>query len=201
MNTQERVAELKRQFHSMMNGVVSASMRSKGVGYHVNYGVDVTRLVTIALSIGKDKDLSQALWKENVRECRLLAPMIQPVGDFPCELADIWIESMNTPEEAQYVSMYLFQHLSYAETKVFEWIADERRYFQLCGFYTVARLLFGGVRFYGREANEFIDQSTVSLHSDDTIVAKAAYNALQKYALQNDYQARIVENIFNGNHQ
>ena len=35
----ETVARLKREFHSMMNGVASGSMRDKGLNYGVNFGV------------------------------------------------------------------------------------------------------------------------------------------------------------------
>ena len=36
----------------------------------------------------------QALWKENIRECKILAGMLQPVETFYPEIADIWVEDM-----------------------------------------------------------------------------------------------------------
>lgn len=196
MNTQERISELKKQFRSMMNGVASSSMREKGIKYRVNFGVETPRLAVLAASVGKDHELAQALWKENVRECRIMAPMLQPYDSFSAEIADIWLDSIRNQEEAQYVSMYLLQYLHYANEKVFEWIADDRVFHQLCGFHTAARLLQTGKRLYGREANEFLDQCASALRSENAAVVRAAYNALQKYAQQNEYQANSVEEIF-----
>ena len=44
----ETVARLKREFHSMMNGVASGSMRDKGLNYGVNFGVEGVRLVEMS---------------------------------------------------------------------------------------------------------------------------------------------------------
>ena len=176
MTTKERIIEIKKQFHSMMNGVVSRSMREKGADYGIIFGVEAPRLVGMAEEIGKNHDLAQALWKENVRECRILAMMIQPYDSFLSEIADIWISSMRNQEEAQYASMYLFQYLPYAESKVFEWIADERDMYQLCGFLTVARLLLKGTQFCPRTENELLDQCRSAIASENKAVSKAAYN-------------------------
>ena len=94
-----------------MNGPVSASLREKGLNYRVIYGIEWNRLNDIAVSIGKNAELAGALWKEDIRECRLLAGLVQPADKFPEDLAEIWIESMHYPEEAQYTTLSLFQHL------------------------------------------------------------------------------------------
>ena len=117
--TSEKLQELKRDFHAMMNGPVSASLREKGLHYRVIYGVEWNRLVELAREIGKDQELAQALWKEDIRECRLLAGLLQPAETFLPEVADIWVESMHYPEEAQYTVLSLFQHLKYASDKAF----------------------------------------------------------------------------------
>ena len=74
----EKVKEIKRSFRLMMDGVASQSMREKGLNYHVNWGASIPMLKQKAAEIGKDYNLSIALWKENVRECKILATMIMP---------------------------------------------------------------------------------------------------------------------------
>ena len=78
----ETVARLKREFHSMMNGVASGSMRDKGLNYGVNFGVEGVRLVEMSHTLPRESALARALWQQRVRECRLLAPMIYPAEDF-----------------------------------------------------------------------------------------------------------------------
>ena len=52
MTTQERIIEIKKQFRSMMNGVVSRSMREKGADYGIIFGVEAQRLVGMEEEIG-----------------------------------------------------------------------------------------------------------------------------------------------------
>ena len=184
METQETIREIKKQFRLFMNGVVSQSMREKGLDYKINFGIELPRLKEIAGKFEKNHDVAQALWKENIRECKILAGLLQPVETFYPEIADIWIEDMHYPEIAELTCMNLFQHLPYISDKIFQWIADEREYFQLCGYLTMARLLMKGVEMNERAENEFLDQALTALQDADGRVCRAASTSLQKYASQ-----------------
>ena len=72
-----------------MDGAVAQSMRNKGVNYHINWGIPVTRLKEMAAPYGKDYDLAIELWKENIRECKILATLIMPVEQMLPEVVDI----------------------------------------------------------------------------------------------------------------
>ena len=97
-----------------MNGPVSQSLREKGLQYRVIYGVEWNRLIQLASTLEKDSTLACALWKEDIRECRLLALLLQPADEFLEDMAEIWIEDMHYPEEAQYALLALFCRLSCA---------------------------------------------------------------------------------------
>ena len=134
MDTKETILEIKKQFRLFMNGVVSQSMREKGLDYKLNFGIELPRIKEIAAKFEKNHDVAQALWKENIRECKIMAGLLQPVDTFYPEIADIWVEDMCYPEMAELTVMNLFQHLPYASDKAFEWMASEGIYFQLCGY-------------------------------------------------------------------
>ena len=184
MDVHERIKDIKGQLRLFMNGVVSRSMREKGLDYKLNFGIEVPRLKEIAARYEKDHEVAQALWKENIRECKILAGLLQPVESFYPGIADIWVEDMRYPELAELTCMNLFQHLPYASEKAFEWMADEREYFQLCGFLLLARLLMRGNPLNGRSEAEFLDQALVTLQGDGLLPQKAAATALKKFAVQ-----------------
>ncbi|MBR5194071.1 MAG: DNA alkylation repair protein, partial [Bacteroidaceae bacterium] len=77
METQEKIREIKKQFRLFMNGVVSQSMREKGLDYKLNFGIELPRLKEIAEKFKKNHEVAQALWKENIRECKILAGLLQ----------------------------------------------------------------------------------------------------------------------------
>lgn len=195
METQETIREIKKQFRLFMNGVVSQSMREKGLDYKLNFGIELPRLKEIAAKFEKNHDVAQALWKENIRECKILAGLLQPVETFYPEIADIWVEDMHYPEIAELTCMNLFCHLPYASEKVFQWIADEGEYFQFCGYMLMARLLMVGNELNERAENEFLDQSLTDLHSKSRMVVRAVATALRKYAYQGPEQAKKLEKI------
>ena len=175
-----------------MNGMVSQSMREKGMEYKLNFGIEYPRSKEIAAGYEPDHELAQALWKENIRECKILAGLLQPADTFYQEIADIWIEGMDYPELAEYTVMNLFQRLPYASEVVFRWMADEREMFQLCGFLLMARLLMKGEKLNERAEAEFLDQACTAVEGDCGPVQKAASVALRKYAHQSRDNKRTV---------
>lgn len=175
-----------------MNGMVSQSMREKGMEYKLNFGIEYPRIKEIAAGYEPDHELAQALWKENIRECKILAGLLQPADTFYQEIADIWIEGMDYPELAEYTVMNLFQRLPYASEVVFRWMADEREMFQLCGFLLMARLLMKGEKLNERAEAEFLDQACTAVEGDSGPVQKAASVALRKYAHQSRENKRTV---------
>lgn len=175
-----------------MNGMVSQSMREKGMEYKLNFGIEYPRIKEIAAGYEPDHELAQALWKENIRECKILAGLLQPADTFYPEIADIWIEGMDYPELAEYTVMNLFQRLPYASEVVFRWMADEREMFQLCGFLLMARLLMKGEKLNERAEAEFLDQACTAVEGDCGPVQKAASVTLRKYAHQSRENKRTV---------
>ena len=180
--TESRLKEIKQSFRLMMNGVAAQSMRDKGAQYHVNWGASLPMLKDKAREIGHDYHLAIALWKENVRECKLLATMVMPPQEMLPEVADIWMEQTTSQEVAEMAALYLYRHLPYAADKAFSWIASEKELYQLCGFHVLARLFADGKAPNERGINEFIDQAQVALCSEAVAVKKAAMAAVLRFA-------------------
>ena len=193
--TTEKLQLIKRDFRSLMNGTAAASLREKGLHYRLILGVEWPQLMRLSAEIGKDHDLAQALWKEDIRECRLLAGLIQPVETFSLELADVWIETMHYPEEAQYTVLSLFQHLPHVSEAAFNWIARSEEMYRLCGWLVLARLFMKGLPLNTRSEDEFIDQAETSLQDPSLAVRVAARNAVLKYSLIGEREEHRVGKI------
>ena len=178
----DKIKEIKQSFRLMMDGSIAQSMRDKGVDYHLNWGATLPRLRQKADEIGKNYDLAIALWKENVRECKILATMIMPADEILPEVFDIWMEQTETVEIAEQAAMNLYQYLPYAPEKAYQWIASERELYQLCGFHVLSRLFMSGQEPNERGINEFLDQAHVALQSESIIVRKAALNSINHFS-------------------
>lgn len=182
MEIKEQVKLIKQSFRQMMDGVVSKSMRDKGLDYKLNWGATLPRLKEKAEEIGKDYDLAIALWKEDVRECKILATMVMPAEQVLPDVVEIWMEQTVSLEVAEQAAYNLYQYLPYAPQKAYEWIATDKPLYQLCGFHILSRLFMNRQEPNERGINEFIDQALVALEGDSMPVRKAAMSAIQHFA-------------------
>ncbi len=183
----ERVKEIKQSFRQMMDGAVAQSMRDKGVDYKLNWGATLPRLREMADEIRPaDEDsqyeLSIELWKENVRECKILATMLMPPDRMLPEVCDIWMEQIPSQEMAEQVAFNLWQHLPYAAEKAYQWIASEQEYYQLCGFHVLTRLFMNGQEPNERGINEYLDQLLAAIQGPFMSVRKAAMQSVIRFA-------------------
>lgn len=182
MDIQAQVKEIKQSFRQMMDGAVAQSMRNKGVDYKLNWGATLPRLHEKADEIGKNYDLAIALWKENVRECKILATMVMPADVVLPEVIDIWMEQMPTQEIAEQAAFNLFQYLPYAPEKAYTWMASDKELYQLCGFHILSRLFMNKQEPNERGINEFIDQAIVALQEGSIPVRKAAMACMMRFS-------------------
>ena len=178
----DQVKAIKQSFRQMMDGAVAQSMREKGLDYHLNWGATLFRLREKADEIGKNYDLAIALWKENVRECKILATMIMPPDEVLPEVIDIWMEQTPNSEIAEQAAFNLYQYLPYAPAKAYTWIASDKELYQLCGFHILSRLFMNGQEPNERGINEFIDQALAALQGESMVVKKAAMSSMQRFA-------------------
>lgn len=188
----EQVRDIKRSLRSMMNGVVSQSMRDKGLTYKVNFGVELPRLREFAATLPHTSALAARLWKEDIRECRILAGLLQPVDEFPADLAEVWVEQMRFTEEAEMTVLHLLSRVPYASSIAFEWVARTDHIFQLCGWLLLGRLLAQGMRPASRDCHELMDQAQSVLDAPQMSLRSAASKVLVRLE-EADEEGRSTE--------
>ncbi len=181
-NLDERLREIRRSFHLEMNGVTAQSMRDKGVDYHVNWGIPFMRLKQKAKEIGQDYDLAIALWKDDVRESKILATLLMPPAEIPMEVAEIWMEQVKTQEMAEMLAFNLLQHCDFGAQLAYRWMASDEDAYQICAYSTLSRLFMQGREPNERGIHEFIDQAVTALKGGSVGVKHAAMNAVMRFA-------------------
>ncbi len=180
--TKEKIKEIKRSFRLMMNGTASRSMREKGLDYHLNWGVSFMDLKQMAEEIGKAYDLAIELWKEDIRECKILATLLMPADKMPVEIAEIWMEQTQSQEMAEMQAFNLYQYVDYAPAMAYKWMASDREVNQICAYNILSRLFMKGQEPNERGIHEFLDQALTAMQSGSVGVSHAAMNAVRRFA-------------------
>ena len=180
--THQKLMQIKRSFRLLMNGPTSQSMSQKGIGYKINWGVPFVELKKMASEYGKDYSLAIELWKEDIRECKILATLIMPADEMLPEITDIWMEQVKTQEMAEMLAFNLLQYVNYAPVIAYQWMASELPLHQIAGFQLLARLFANGQEANERGINEFLDQASTALQGDNMGVKHAAANCVLRFA-------------------
>ena len=179
--THQKLLEIKRSFRLLMNGPGSQSMRDKGLGYKINWGVPFTELKKMAEEYGKDYDLAIELWKEDIRECKILATLIMPADKMLAEITDLWMEQINNQEMIEMLVFNLLQNVEYAPVIAYQWIASDKPLYEMAGFHLLSRLFAKGQEPNERGINEFLDQAATVLQGDNMGVKHAAINSVMRF--------------------
>ena len=184
----EIIIDIKKELRANMNGVASAHSRQTA-DYRVNWGIELPRIHNIANEFKHEAthELAQELWKESVRECKILATILMPTDKFDEELCEIWAEDIQTEEIAMMFCLNLMTRLPFASVKAFEWIAKDGQ-LENCGYLTLCHLMRNH-ELSESSANEFLDQASSALNN------KYAIRALQIFASQSEDNAIKVKKV------
>lgn len=196
--THQKLMKIKRSFRLLMSGPTSQSMTQKGLGYKINWGVPFIELKKMALEYGKDYELAIELWKEDIRECKILATLIMPAEKMLPEITDIWMEQVKSQEMAEMLAFNLLQHVDYAPAIAYEWIATDKTLYEIAGFQLLARLFANGQEANERGINEFLDQAAVALQGENMGIKHAAANCVLRFADLGEEYEKIARAALKG---
>lgn len=196
--THQKLMKIKRSFRLLMSGPTSQSMTQKGLGYKINWGVPFIELKKMALEYDKDYELAIELWKEDIRECKILATLIMPAEKMLPEITDIWMEQVKSQEMAEMLAFNLLQHVDYAPAIAYEWIATDKTLYEIAGFQLLARLFANGQEANERGINEFLDQAAVALQGDNMGIKHAAANCVLRFADLGEEYEKIARAALKG---
>lgn len=195
----EITKQIRRNFRTRMNGPLSQSMREKGLDYHVNWGIPLPHLQEMAADYDKNLHVALELWKDNVRESKIMAMLLMPQEEFTLDIALLWSEQINTQEIAEMAALLLYQNAVYAPQISFRLLASGNRFQQILALNIISRLLTHSAP-DERGLNELLDHISLLLRSDDIPLKHAAHNCLMRLSTAgNCLYESIIDNFLKAN--
>ena len=134
------IDEIIQRLKEMSNPDAIEGMARYGITPGNTYGVSIPNLRKLARQIGKDHGLAVQLWKQNNRETRILASMIDDPARATEQQLDDWVKEFDYWEICDQCCMNLFEKTPYAYEKAAEWSARELEFVKRAGFVMMARL-------------------------------------------------------------
>ncbi|MDR1200758.1 MAG: DNA alkylation repair protein [Tannerellaceae bacterium] len=190
------IKDMRGRLRRVMNGVASAGMRAQGIDYKLNFGVSLPQIKEMALLYTKDAALAERLWKEDVRELKIMATLLQPYEVFSCEQAERWVADIRYVEIAEQYCINLLQYLSFADTLAAGWILREEDFVQVTGFLLYARLFSANYQLSSGQEPIFFDAARQVMDKGISRSQRSAVLALKRYGRQSRQQAnRAIHSI------
>lgn len=150
-----------------MNGVISTSMRQKGMNYKLIFGVPIPEIKHIAAAHEPDAELARALWKEDVREMKILATLLFPAGSMTQEEALAWMREIPYPEIAEQCCNNLFPTVEQPDQLALKFLADKKSPFgRICGFLLWAQLFKKNLAVEKSRVEAFLAECTCTMYPD-----------------------------------
>lgn len=150
-----------------MNGVISTSMRQKGMNYKLIFGVPIPEIKHIAAAHEPDAELARALWKEDVREMKILATLLFPAGSMTQEEALAWMREIPYPEIAEQCCNNLFPTVEQPDQLALKFLADKKSPFgRMCGFLLWTQLFKKNLAVDKSRVEAFLAECTCTMHPD-----------------------------------
>lgn len=177
MDDTSRMVALLGAVRKQMNGAVLDTLRYYGADYGLNYGVAIHSLRETARETGRDDDFARFLYRQQVRELRIVAlwiaePERTTAADFP-----FWAAGIINSEIAEQAAHALFSQIDDIDALLAEWCASDNAllaYAALLAASRSERVSVGAV-------TEGV-RSAVGRFPDNRIVAQGATAALASVA-------------------
>lgn len=185
MDNTSRMVALLGAVRKQMNGAVLDTLRYYGADYGLNYGVAIHSLRETARETGRDDGFARFLYRQQVRELRIIAlwiaePERTTAADFP-----FWAAGIINSEVAEQAAHALLSQIDDIDALLVGWCASENAllaYAALLAASRSVRASFGAV-------TEGV-RSAVGRFPDNRIVAQGATAALASVA--GEHRERVL---------
>ncbi len=191
---QETIQQIRKQLRLAMNGVVSSSMREKGMDYKMNFGVSVPKIKEIASQYQPNEELASLMWVQDVRELKIMATLLFPVDLFTLDVAERWVREIKHLEISEQLAANLLPKLSFAEELAARFITDEEEFVSVTGYLLFARLCSLGKSLQEVHVNLLLDEAYKVLNKGLSRKQRAASLALKRFGRQSAEQGTAVLN-------
>ncbi|MGZ3752145.1 MAG: DNA alkylation repair protein [Mucilaginibacter sp.] len=148
-------------------------------------GVTMPEIRAVAKQIRKDHTLAQELWKTGIRECQILASLIDDRKQVTELQMDQWVADFNSWEVCDQVCGNLFVRTPFAIEKALEYSLSEKEFTKRAGFVLMAEMQVHNKKVSDEALMQFFPIIEREAWDDRNFVKKAVNWALRQIGKRN----------------
>ena len=181
VNVTEVIDQLKlRAVASRLEG-----MSRYGIDTTSAMGVTMPEIRKLAKGIPKDHTLALQLWDTAIRECQILASLVDDRKQVTKQQMDQWVSDFNSWEVCDQVCGNLFVRKPYAIEKALEYSRSEEEFIKRAGFVLMAEMQVHNKKVSNQELMQFFPVIEREAWDERNFVKKAINSALRQMGKRN----------------
>ena len=160
-------------------------MRRYAIDTSKALGVTMPEIRKLGKAIKKDHALALELWKTGIRECQILASLVDDPKQVTPTQMDSWVADFNSWEVCDQTCGNLFVRTGYPFEKAFEYSLSEKEYIKRAGFVLMAEMQVHNKKVKDEELMLFFPVIEREAWDDRNFVKKAVNWALRQIGKRN----------------
>jgi 3-methyladenine DNA glycosylase AlkD len=138
MKKQYTFKEVMELLHSRAKPENLEGMAKFGITGDKRLGLSMPELRKLGKSIGKDHKMALELWATGIQDAMILAALVDDPLQVTEEQADSWVKDINTWDVCDQLCMNLFEKISFANKKIWEWSRHEEEFVRRVAYAMIA---------------------------------------------------------------
>ncbi len=187
-NPASGVEETLRELKSLADPAAVAGMRRFGIGGRLPLlGVSIAKLRPLARRLGRDQDLSLALWSAGFHETRLLAALTAEPKRITARQMEAWVKDFDSWDVCDGVCLHLFDRTPWAWSKAVTWSGRRAEFVKRAGFVLMAVLAVHDKQAPDEQFLPFLPIMVRAATDERNFVKKAVNWALRQVGKRSDF--------------
>lgn len=167
-------------------------MSRYGIDISSALGVTMPEIRKLAKTIKKDHALALQLWETGIRECQILASLVDDRKQVTRQQMDSWVSDFNSWEVCDQVCGNLFVRTPYAIEKALEYSMSKKEFIKRAGFVLMAETQVHNKKVSNEELMLFFPIIEREAWDDRNFVKKAVNWALRQMGKRNEALRKVA---------
>ena len=180
-----KLKELKKRFRSRENGPAVESMNRMGLVYEKNYGVSISELLEIAKDYKYNSELSEFLWKQNIREAKIISLMICNPKEVSKLKIEVILQGIDNIELTEQACINLLEKVENIFPKIENWLKNDNKYYKITGLFLISRIVKEKKELKNEELLKFFNNFESIAKINNGLIEKSLAKALLQIGKKN----------------
>lgn len=182
MDTIKEYSQVIKFIREHKNGETVDLMNRRHLIYNMSYGVSLAQILQFVKNKQKHNELAELLWKENIRETKLISFHFFEPHKMSEKAVDNIVNEFTNHELVEQGILYFIVNLPFADKKIEQWLSSDKEYVKMSAFTLLGRMALKRKDVSPDFFGTFFEQIRQEMKNESLFIKKSIIFALTNIA-------------------